>query len=578
MSGGVVQLVATGAQDAWLTGKPEVSFFRTNYKRYTHYASSVERQIIQGTPIAGGMSTIRIEKKGDLLNYMYLTARDSTGAMVYNFDWSKVIDKVELLIGGQVIDTQDFEYMSDIEPVTGGQTYSTRYLNSAPSGPTNQKSAFFPLKFFFCKDWSVSLPMVALQFHDVDIRITWSVNLNSTLTFGPTNVPLLGVPQATASITSSGTAAVLGGNTANIQVSQFSGPVFSGSLFVAPGSNLQTNTSVIHGFYNALSDGVANAVVNFSNSAQSNITGSGAPYNTSGAVANIYAPQVTAQIPTTTTITGSSAALSFNTFSSPTSGSSVSVGQYVAGLPVTGPVYVSNTSNLASGNVTVSYPSTASTVGVPAGTTVSFFNGSSVSASTYAGIQFQAWADFVYLDQTERDYFAKTTQDLLITQVTRVNILTNSTQEIALAQPIKFLAFPAVNYSQIYANGSNPSNALNYILKTQINGIDIGEFKFIPQWVDIPQYYNTPFGYVHNNAAPNVAILSYCLDTSKLQPTGTLNFSRLDTFRLVTSPQVPNGILGLCNPNINYPVSYLYAVNYNVLRIQNGLGGVLYAN
>ena len=57
MSGGIVQLVATGAQDAWLTGKPEVSFFRSNYRRYTHYASSTERQVIQGAPIAGGIST-----------------------------------------------------------------------------------------------------------------------------------------------------------------------------------------------------------------------------------------------------------------------------------------------------------------------------------------------------------------------------------------------------------------------------------------------------------------------------------------------------------------------------------------
>ena len=99
MSGGIVQLVATGAQDAWLTGKPEVSFFRSNYKRYTHYAHSVERQVIQGTPQAGGISLVRFEKKGDLLSYVYFTARDSNNAGVTNLDWSKVIDKVELLIG-----------------------------------------------------------------------------------------------------------------------------------------------------------------------------------------------------------------------------------------------------------------------------------------------------------------------------------------------------------------------------------------------------------------------------------------------------------------------------------------------
>ena len=58
MSGGLLQLVATGEQDTWLTGKPEVSFFRSSYKRYTHYSNSIERMLIQGTPAPGGMSTI----------------------------------------------------------------------------------------------------------------------------------------------------------------------------------------------------------------------------------------------------------------------------------------------------------------------------------------------------------------------------------------------------------------------------------------------------------------------------------------------------------------------------------------
>jgi hypothetical protein len=101
-------------------------------------------------------------------------------------------------------------------------------------------------------------------------------------------------------------------------------------------------------------------------------------------------------------------------------------------------------------------------------------------------------------------------------------------------------------------------------------------------WVDVPQYYNTPFGYVHNNLQANVAVISYCLDTSKNQPTGTINFSRLDTYRIVTPVQLSDpatgrtGPLALASPLITNP--YLYAVNYNVLRIQNGLASLLYAN
>jgi hypothetical protein len=582
MSGGIVQLVATGAQDAWLTGKPEISFFRSNYKRYTHYAHSVERQIIQGQPSAGGISTIRFEKKGDLINYTYLTARDSNGTAINNLDWSKVIDKVELMIGGQVIDTQDFEYSTDIEPVTGAQTFSTRYMNNNTAGVTNQKTIFYPFKFFFCKDWSVSIPLVALQYHDVELRITWSANLNSTINFGATNLPALSAfPQATANIFSTA-AAVLGSNTANVVFQQSTGPLFPGSLITGPLSNLQTNVAVIQYLTNvatAVNSSGANVVVAFSNTANVNIItqtfGSGGSF-----IANIYAPLVSAQVPMPSAIASgaTSASLTFNTFASPTSGSGVALGQYVAGLPVSGPVYVSSVSNVANGNVTVSFPSQTLATSVLAGTTVGFFNGAVVSPLTYAGLQFQCWTNFIYLDQNERDYFAKTTQDLLITQVNRVTILNNPVQEIALAQPVKFIAFPSVSYSGQWANGSNSTAAYNYQLKTQVNGVDVGEYRFLPQWVDLPQYYNTPFGYIHNNAVANVAIISYCLDTSKLQPTGTLNFSRLDTFRLVVPPQLPNGLLGLANTGINYPVAYLYAVNYNVLRIQNGLGGVLYAN
>jgi len=568
MSGGIVQLVATGAQDAWLTGKPEVSFFRSNYRRYTHYAHSVERQIIQGQPTAGGISTIRFEKKGDLLSYVYFTARDTNGSVVNNLDWSKVIDKVELMIGGQIIDTQDFEYSTDIEPLTGAQNFSQRYLNNQTASqatPTNQKAIFYPLKFFFCKDWSVSLPLVALQFHDVELRITWSTNLGSTVNFGLTNLPSLSVPQGTAFTLSSDTALnAATSNTANIVFTSSTGPLFPGMMLTAPTANLQTNVVVVQ----SISNSSSNAVVAFSNTANSNIIST--TYRTT---LNVYAPVVSGQVTGASTLTGTSALITFNTFSSPTGAPATpSIGQYVAGLPVTGPAFVS----AVSGNdVTVTFPSQTSTV-VPIRAVVSFFNGTTVSTVKYSDLMFQCWSNFVYLDETERNFFAKGTQDLLITQVNRVTILSNPVQELALAQPVKFLAFPAANYPAIYANGAGSVAASRYVLKTQINGVDVGEFRSLPAYTDAAHYYNTPFGYMHNNQVANVAIISYCLDTSKLQPTGTLNFSRLDTFRLVTDPQLTNGMLGLTNQAITSP--YLYAVNYNVLRIQNGLGGLLYAN
>jgi Major capsid protein N-terminus/Large eukaryotic DNA virus major capsid protein len=399
MSGGIVQLVATGAQDTWLSGKPEISFFRSNYKRYTHYAAAVERQTIQGQPFPGSISTIRIEKKGDLLSYMYLTASDLNGSLMPNLQWSNVIDRVELLIGGQVIDLQDVNYSTDVEPCTGAQNWNQRYQNNNSgtdfsTKPSNKQSSFYPFKFFFCKDWSVSLPLVSLQYHDVEIRITWSTILASS------------------------TVKVNGNDTA------------------------------------------------------------------------------------------------------------------------------------------------------------------------YSTLNYQLWCNFVYLDQAEREYFAKSAQDLLITQVQRVPIGSAAVQELALAQPVKFLAFQCVQYGAKYSSDGTVANygnqsggasgAVNYQLKVQINGVDVGESRSLAHWSDVNQYYHTPWGYTANGIETPILIIPYCLDTSKLQPTGTLNFSRIDTYRLVVPSSLSGGLKALVNTSVSSP--YLYAVNYNVLRIQKGMGSVLYAN
>jgi hypothetical protein len=389
MSGGIVQLVAIGAQDAYLTGKPEVSFYRSSYKRYTHFANSVERQLISGSPSAGGISTIRFEKKGDLLSYVYMTARDASGAIVPNLNWtSNIIDKVELLIGGQVIDTQDSEWMNNIEPVVGAVNTNQRLLSPYVNGsitPGSNVNTFQALKFFFCKDWQSALPLVALQYHDIELRITWSANLNNTATSSSTNI-------------------------------------------------------------------------------------------------------------------------------SP--------------------------------------------------------------AVSYAQLQYILWTNFIYLDQSERDYFAKQPQDMLITQVQRQAIPNTSMMELAFAHPIKYLAFSSNSYNTVYATSATAASALQF--KTQVNGVDIGESKALPHWVDTAQYYHTPNGYAPFGAVANVAIVPFCLDTAKLQPTGTLNFSRIDTYRIVTPATVTVKTLTLNSQN--NAAAYIYAVNYNVLRIQGGMGALLYSS
>ena len=173
MSGGIAQLVAVGAQDVHLVGQPEVSFFRSTYKRHTNFSQTVERQVIQGNVSNNGMSTIRFERKGDMLNYVYLMpiAGDGLSANTFTNNWTDVISKVELLIGGQVIDEQDSTYSTLIAPTLSAFSSSKSVSASIYDGASTAK--FYPLRFSFCENWQSALPLISLQYHDVELRVTW---------------------------------------------------------------------------------------------------------------------------------------------------------------------------------------------------------------------------------------------------------------------------------------------------------------------------------------------------------------------------------------------------------------------
>ena len=170
MSGGIAQLVAVGAQDVHLVGQPEVSFFRSTYKRHTNFSQTVERQVIQGNVSNNGMSTVRFERKGDMLNYVYLVPNTGLKSNTIT-DWTTVISKVELMVGGQVIDEQDSTYSTLIAPTLSATSSSKSVAGDLYGGSTNER--FYPLRFAFCENWQTALPLIALQYHDVELRITW---------------------------------------------------------------------------------------------------------------------------------------------------------------------------------------------------------------------------------------------------------------------------------------------------------------------------------------------------------------------------------------------------------------------
>jgi hypothetical protein len=170
MSSGIVQLVSIGAQDEHIIGEPEVSFFSSTFKRHSNFSQLVEKQTIQGAVKSDSMSTIRFERNGDLLGYSYFTIDDNSRSIDIQ-DWGRIIDKVQLLIGGQVIDTQDNDFTEKIAIDTCAPNVSKGSNGTHPG--SSARSYFYPLRMFFCEGPQSAIPLVALQYHSVELRIDW---------------------------------------------------------------------------------------------------------------------------------------------------------------------------------------------------------------------------------------------------------------------------------------------------------------------------------------------------------------------------------------------------------------------
>jgi len=187
MSGALVDLVAKGVQDAYLTGKPEVSFFRQKYSRHTNFAMKPVKLTPMGKVAANSEVSIKIPNKGDLLSYVWLDLESTNiGGNGINADTSNPA-VFELYIGGQLVDRQDATFMAlhwqKFLCDSGAKAMSifTSDENDSSIKVDLLNSKFLPLHFFFCD--SYPLPLVALAYHEVEIKIKFSTNDPGTIGF-----------------------------------------------------------------------------------------------------------------------------------------------------------------------------------------------------------------------------------------------------------------------------------------------------------------------------------------------------------------------------------------------------------
>ena len=182
MAGGLMQLVAYGAQDVYLTGNPKVTFFQAVYKRHTNFAMENIEQTVNGTAGASGRISVTVARNGDLIGAMYLeltpTANSSNAGASNVWLAEAAVQDVELTIGGQRIDKHYQRWW---------RLYAELYLNDAKKGEWGKvtggdntsaagKTCRLPLIFFFNRNPGLYLPLIALQYHEVRLDIDLSAD------------------------------------------------------------------------------------------------------------------------------------------------------------------------------------------------------------------------------------------------------------------------------------------------------------------------------------------------------------------------------------------------------------------
>ena len=208
MGGGLLQLVAYGAQDAYISGNPQITFWKSLYKRHTNFAMEPFRINMSGEPIWGTRQSAVVNRYADLMFSTYIQVELPTydtagsralwnhgsttgdkGLLGYN-----LVDRVEVDIGGQVIDRLYSEYMvlwsaltfsfnkfQNLVKMLSTERYNASTFQFDPNpgctGGNGRQSIpnilYVPLPFFYTQNPGTALPLIALQYHEVKINVYW---------------------------------------------------------------------------------------------------------------------------------------------------------------------------------------------------------------------------------------------------------------------------------------------------------------------------------------------------------------------------------------------------------------------
>ena len=209
MSGGLMQLVAYGAQDIYLTGNAQITFFKVVYRRHTNFSIESIEQTFNGYADFGRKLTVTVSRNGDLVSKAFLRVvlpalkQDQNNATWHGYVNSignALIKSVEVEIGGQLIDKHYSEWLEIYGELNQTDAHFRSYKRlvgkyasdvSLETNALEERTYYIPLQFWFCRNPGLALPLIALQYHEVKLNVEFRAAVELTRS----DVAIAGAPQ-----------------------------------------------------------------------------------------------------------------------------------------------------------------------------------------------------------------------------------------------------------------------------------------------------------------------------------------------------------------------------------------------
>jgi len=596
--GALLQLVAFGAQDSWLVSQPEVSFFKQLYKKHSNFALEDIRQTFNGSPNWGGRSTVIVSRNGDLLTRAMLEI--DFPAAPSNHRWVSqpglaMIDRIDLECGGQKIDTLYGTYM-DIRnqlfvPESKQQGLGHMLSKASSTGLENPGKVYIDLPFFFSKVHGSALPLIALQYHQVQFVIYWKTTkdcLRSVTDAQSANADAVAaVTDAQATVDSTGNS-LTATETARDDLEAALTDMTAAETLL--GNVQTTDTEVDSGTgvitYDTSITDVTLAIATARSSAENaNTSATYAGYDDEGALVNVLSAQSK----------WDAALLTY--------AADIGAGLITEAVTIQFAVAKGALADAFGDFVTHAYNAeqakTSAEAALTAAEAVRDANPTAITtfANPTESIDFPKvgmYCTYVFLDTVERRSIASRRHEFLIEQVqftgeVSVSLSHTSTKDeshtLNLNHPVKELLVVAPTSSMDTAIDPFQYGASPLTEKNWANGVKKpnSPFASVELMLNGHQrqakrpgaYYEEMMPFYHHTRIPdrsNIMVIPFSLTPERLQPSGTCNFSRIDNSQLkITYNQLESA-------SFTARKLHVYAINYNVLVVVSGMAGVSFSN